>query len=159
MPVMRAPASALPAVVAAALALAAGCASDTPETRVRKAIARAGQAVEDRAILRLRDRVSDAYADDAGNDKRAVVGLVHLQMRRHEAIHLLVRTRDIAFPEERRATATVLVAMAGHEIDSLAALTGVSADLFRFDIVLVEEDGDWRLVSAAWRRAVREDFL
>jgi hypothetical protein len=158
MPVMRPGAPVLAALLLPLLL--GGCgASETPESRVRRVIAGAERAVEERSLTAVRDLISEAYTDESGYDKRTVLALLNLRLRQHDAIHLLVQPRDLSFPAPDRAEAVVLVAMAGREIDSLAALTGVSADLYRFDIVLAEEDGEWRLLRAAWRRAGREDFL
>jgi hypothetical protein len=142
-----------------AAGLAAACAADTPERRVRSVIRKIERAVESRSVSGVRDHVSEAYADAGGNDKSALIALLRMRTLRHDVIHLLVQVRSLEFPEAGRAQATVLVAMAGRDIDSLTALAGIAADFYRFDATFADEGGDWRVVRAAWRPAGRDDFV
>ncbi len=82
---------------------------------------------------------------------------------RNDAVHLLVRVHEVGFPESGGATLRASVAMAGRPIPALSDLTpdallDVRADLHRFDLRLEEEEGEWRVVHAAWRRATPADF-
>jgi hypothetical protein len=126
---------------------------------VRSVIAAIEKAVESGSVSGVRDHVSESYADAAGNDRGAALALLQMRMSRHDVIHLLVQVRSLEFPGAGRAEATVLVAMAGRDIDSLTALAGIAADFYRFDATFADEGGEWRVVRAAWRRATREDFL
>ena len=38
----------------------------------------------------------------------------------------------------------------------LHVLQGVDADLYRFELELVNDDGAWRIIGATWSRAVGE---
>ena len=68
------------------------------------------------------------------------------------------RVSEVGFPQPDRAEATAFVAMAGRPIPDAAALVGISADLYRFDFTLADEDGTWRVIAADWLPANREDF-
>jgi len=35
----------------------------------------------------------------------------------------------------------------------------LKADIYWFDIVLVQEGGDWKLLEAYWRQAMVDDFF
>jgi hypothetical protein len=35
-------------------------------------------------------------------------------------------------------------------------IAGVDADLYRFELELVNDDGDWRIIGATWSRALGE---
>jgi hypothetical protein len=35
-------------------------------------------------------------------------------------------------------------------------LAGVNADLYRFEIELVNDDGEWQIIGANWNRALGE---
>lgn len=150
--------------VTASLALvllgAAGCWSDhdSPESRVRATVVRAETLAEAKNLGGLKDLVSDAYRDDAGQDKRAIVGLLFVQFRRHESIHLLTRIDQIHIQKDRAAV-TVFAAMAGRPIPSLSVLPALNADLYRFDLMLGDERGTWRVTAAAWRPALLSDFF
>jgi hypothetical protein len=159
MPVVANPTPIL-AVFAIAAALA-GCKDhSTPEEQVRATIARAEQAVEDKDLRSLAALVSDQFADGSEADKTAVLRIVQLQFLRHPSIHLLVRVPAVTFAGPGRAEATALVAMASLPIASPAELSRVSANLYRFDLVFVEEGKRrWRLRSATWAAVRPADFL
>lgn len=106
-----------------------------------------------RDVGALKEQVSEAYADGAGNDKRAIGALVGLHLLRNESIHLLTRIRSVELPEPGAARAVAVVAMAGVPIPGPEALSTLRADLYRFDLALREEDGVWRVTGAAWRPA------
>jgi hypothetical protein len=145
-----------------ALALAASaCGGDpaTPEARIRALLAGAEAAAEAKDAGGLKELVSDAYADDQGQDKRAVMGLVTFYFMRHQTIHLLTRVDRIELADDGSARAGVFVAMAGTPILGLDDLARLRADLYRFDFALAEENDDWRVTSASWRRAETADFL
>jgi hypothetical protein len=93
---------------------AAACRSgdDSPDARIRETIARAEAFAEVKDLGGLKDLVSNAYHDDAGQDKRAILGLLFMQFRKHESIHLLTRI-DRVDVQPPQATATVFTAMAG----------------------------------------------
>jgi hypothetical protein len=139
----------------------AGCGKrETPEQQLRALIAQAGQAATGRRAAELRGYVSDNYRDDEGRDKRALDSIIRLTVLRHGAIHLLTHISEIAVPRPGRARVVVYVAMAGTPLsgggDNLARL---NADLHRFELEFTQESGEWRVVSARWRRADPADFL
>ena len=139
---------------------APGCWSDreSPESRVRTTVMRAETLAEAKDLAGLKDLVSDGYRDDAGQDKRAIMGLLFVQFRRHESIHLLTRIDRVDI-QEGRAAVTVFAAMAGRPIPSASDLPALSADLYRFDLRLADERGAWRVTTAAWRPALLSDFF
>ena len=144
----------------AALPLA-GCRGErqTPEQQIRTLIESAAVAAEQKDLGTLRDLLSDRYADDQGQDKRAVEGLLRLHFLRNDSVHLYTRIRSVNLPQPDRAQATVLVAMAGVPIKTAAELPALRADLHRFDIDFALEDKHWRVQRAAWQRAEPGDFL
>lgn len=132
-----------------------GChGSETPEDRVRATLQRAQQAVVDGDLGILTELISDDYADEAGRDRGAVVALLRRQFIENRSIHLLTRVQDVAVPETGRAEASVLVAAGAAPLsDEEENFSTLKADLYRFEIVLSEEEpGRWTVVRAAWRR-------
>jgi hypothetical protein len=77
----------------------------------------------------------------------------------HSAVYLLTRVSALELSAPGEAHAQVLVAMAGTPIADASALLGVRADLYRFDVKLREEDGDWRVTAAEWQPATAADFV
>lgn len=145
--------------VLSAVSLAACTPGDTPEQRLRALIDGAEEAVENREGARLRGYISERYSDEQGRDRRTIDGILRLYVLRHDAIHLYTRVGNIRFPEPAQAEAVVYVAMAGRPITSAAEVAAFRANLYRFELGFADEDGEWRLVRAAWRRAELGDFV
>ena len=141
-----------------AFALACGRAEETPEERVRAALAAIEAAAEAREPGDIKDHISESYQDEHGNDRRAVLGIATGHVMRNKSVYILSRIGEIEFPDPATARVDALVALAGTPIEDAAALAGVRADLYRFDVQLREEGGTWRVTSAAWRPAALSDF-
>jgi len=143
-----------------AAALLAGCSptGEDPETRVRAVVAELRAAALARDVAAMKRHVSEDYADAAGRDRRALAGLATFHLLRNQGLHLLTRTRSVTFPEPGVAHADVLVAMAGAAIPGPESLARLRADLYRFALVLRDEEGTWRITSARWRPARLADF-
>jgi hypothetical protein len=151
----------LAGIVAALLLLPlAGCQKrESPEQQVRALIARAEAAAEARRAGELRGYLSEQYRDEEGRDKRALEAVIRLTVLRHESIHLLTRISEVSVPQAGRARAVVHVAMAGQPLASVGEIAPLNADLHRFELDFVQENGEWKVVSARWRRAEPADFL
>jgi hypothetical protein len=132
---------------------------ESPEAQVRALIKSAVTAAEQKRAGTLRDMISDRYADDQGQDKRAIESLLRFHFLRHETLHLYAHVQSVTLPQPDRARAIVLVAMAGVPIASAQELPAVRADLHRFEIDFAREDKSWRAQRAAWRRAELGEFL
>lgn len=132
--------------------------ADSPEARIRTTIVRAEALAEAKDLGGLKNLISDAYRDDGGQDKRAILGLLFLQFRRNASIHLLTRIDHIEI-QQAQATATVFTAMAGRPILGVDDLPALRADLYRFDLTLVDERGTWRVTKSTWRPALLSDFF
>jgi hypothetical protein len=142
----------------AALFAACSAEPDTPEARVRAVLAALEAGARERDAAAMKEHVSEGYGDPAGHDKRALAGIVTFHFLQNRSVHLLTRIADVAIEPGGDARATAFVAMAGVPIDGPEALVSLSASLYRFDLVLRDEDGDWRVVSAQWRPAAVSDF-
>lgn len=139
---------------------ASACRSgDSPEAQVRATIERAEDLAEAKDLGGLKELLSDAYQDGADQDKRAILGLLFVQFRRHESIHLLTRIDRIEIHQPAVAASTVFAAMAGRPILSASDLSALRADLYRFDLNFADERGTWRVTKATWRPAELSDFL
>jgi hypothetical protein len=141
--------------------LLTGCRGErvSPEDQVRALINSAATAAEQKSLGTLRDMISEKYADDQGQNKRAVEGLLRLHFLRNETVHLYAHIQSVTLPQPDRAQATVLVAMAGVPIASAQELPALRADLHRFEIDFARENKTWRVQRAAWQRAELGEFL
>lgn len=150
----------LPLALALALATAAACGGEarTPEERVRRALAAAERAAEERDAAAAKRFVSAAYADRHGRTKRDIDGIIALHVLRHRSAHLLTRIARIDFAAEGAARVIAWVAMTGRPVGGVEELAGLRADLVRFELELRDEDGEWKVVDADWRRASLGEF-
>jgi hypothetical protein len=131
----------------------------TPEQRVRQFLDLAEQAAEQKDMRTLRGSISEHYSDPDGRDRRMIEGILRLYVLRHESIHLLTQIESIEFPKPREAHVGIYVAMAARPILNAAQLAAFRADLYRFDLVLTEEDSKWHVQRADWRSAEPTDFI
>lgn len=136
------------------LVLAACGREPSPEDRIREVITAAETAAEARDLSDVMELVSDRYADLRGQDKAAIRDVMRGYFLINQSIHLLVTVDDIEFPGNDLASAHVTVGMLGRQ-DAGADDWGLAADVYEFDVRLLNEDDEWRLVSAEWVRAGR----
>ncbi len=146
---------------AACFPLIVSCSSaeNSPEAQVRAVLKQGEAAAGKKETGVLRRMVSDKYSDSQGQDKKTVEAILRYYFLRHESIYLLTRIQAITFPEPNVAQAIVMVAMAGQPISRAEEIDRLHADLHRFEITLANENKEWKVIRAEWRRAELGDFL
>ena len=147
--------------VVALLVAVTGCRRSrlSPEDQVRKAIDSVVLAVRERDMSAVVASVSDQYADREGNDKKQLVSLVRVQFLVHPNLYLAARIASVECPERVQAQVVVYAAMVSVPAGVVPDLRQFSADVYRFDLTMVDEDGAWRVVRAAWHPATTQDLL
>jgi len=141
--------------IAASLMLLAACSREpSAEDRIREVIAAAETAAEARDLSDVMALVSDRYSDLRGQDKAAIRDLMRGYFLINQSIHLLLRIEDLEFPANNMASARVTVGMLGRQ-DAGGNDWSLAADVYEFEIRLLNEDDEWRLISAEWVRAGR----
>ena len=131
----------------------------SPEEQVRKAIEVVVNAVGERNIKPVAASVSEQYADRNGNDKKQIVSLVRMQFLLHPNLYLVTKITSVECPEPIQSHVVLYAAMASLPTSVQPDLRNLSADVYRFDITLVDENGTWRVCSAAWAPATVKDLL
>lgn len=132
-------------------ALFAGCGpSAGPEKAVRQWLADAQAAAEARDRERLMGMVSPAYGDARGNDRDDIDRMLRLIFLRRQNVLLVSKVEELALvgdpAEASAATVSLTVGMAGSD----SGIPGVSADAYRFELELEEQDDGWQLIGARW---------
>ena len=141
------------------LLAAVGC-GDPPEQRLRDRIEEARIAAEAGDIQGLGEMLAEDYADDHGNDRATVVGMVGYYVRVEGGLHIWVRVDEMEITEPRKAQVRLLVALAAGPIEKPQDLVQLRAEVHRFTLTMVEADpGDWLLRQASWERASVADVL
>lgn len=140
--------------------LLASCSADDtdPESQLRQTIDQIQLAAEQKKLGELMANVNESYLDDSGQDWKQVRAAVQFQFIRNQKIYTLKLIKSIEITDDEHAQAAVLVAMAGRPIDGISALTGLKADLIRFNLTFMNADG-WKLTSARWQPAKPDDFF
>jgi hypothetical protein len=135
-----------------AFSLLTACAEDdSPEQRVREVIAEVETSAEARDTGDVLRWLSPEYRDAHGNDIKDVERLLRGYFIANQSINLLTRVEELTFPNPGEARAKVLVGMVGREADAANAWD-LAADLNEFEVALIEDQGEWRVTWARWRR-------
>jgi hypothetical protein len=132
---------------------------ENPEKQVRSLLEQGETAAEHKQAGALRQMISERYSDSQGQDKKAIEAILRYYFLRNESIHLLTRIQQIVVSKLDTAQAIVLVAMAGQPISGPDELDRIRADVYRFELSLSREDGEWKVSRAEWRRTELADFL
>lgn len=140
---------------ALAAALTTGCGTGDPEAEIRALLAAAEQAAENRDVGFFGDALGAAYRDARGNDRDELIRSIHGYFIARQRIDMVSSVDEIVLEGEDAARAVVYAGMAGRRMGT-ALLDGVDADLYRFELELVNEGGNWRIIGADYRRALGE---
>lgn len=103
-------------------------------------------AVENSDRSALMGMIAESYADSRGNDKAAIERILRVWFLRNRNIVLASKMDSVTIIGGTAATVllTAGVASTGNGI------LDVSADAWRFELELVSDGGDWRLIGARW---------
>ena len=143
------------ALPVAVLLMFAACSSDqdSVEARVRNLIVQIEQTIESRSAREVVDYLHADYSDPRHINRRAAGSSLFGLLQRHRTIHLFTLIKTVTpGADQASAEAVVYVAMTGVPVESIDALISLKADLYRFELGLVEEGGDWQVIRSRWQR-------
>ena len=130
----------------AAALLGACSAPSPPEEAVRAWLEAAETAVEERDRGRLIEMIAEHYVDAHGNDRDAVDQRLRLYFLRNRNILIASTIEELEIVGGTAAHVVLTAGLAGTDANAF----GLRADAYRFDLELVEEDGEWLLIGADW---------
>ena len=139
--------------VAVALAVCAGCGTSDPEAEIRARLAAAEEAAEARDAGFFADLIGGSYRDARGNGRDELLRSVRGYFVANQRIEIVSRVDEVVLEGADAARAVVHAGLAGQRAGA-ALLGGVNADLYRFELELVYDGGDWRVIGAKWSRAL-----
>jgi hypothetical protein len=96
----------------------------------------------------LRALIADDYRDGEGRSADDIRRYLHGYLIAHQSVHLITRIDAIEIEGEQVARAQLTVGMLGRESESSWELAG---DVYRFDLRLAREEGEWRVTRAGWQ--------
>ena len=139
--------------------LLSSCAeNNSPESISADFIERCESIIEKRQLRKLKNLVSELYLDQQGRNKQNISAISAGYILRNKNIHIYSRLISAA-KNGNQIKATILTAIAGAPIYDTSMLPSLNADMYWFDVVLVEKDGDWLIAYARWRQAMLDDFF
>ena len=142
----------LGAVLAAAAV--AGCnGGGDPEAEIRALLAAAEEAAEARDAAFFGDLLGEGYRDSRGNDRDEMLRRVRGYFIANQRVEIVSRVDNVVLEGADAARAVVHAGMLGQR-SGAALLGGVDADLYRFELELVNDAGEWRIIGARWERAL-----
>jgi hypothetical protein len=139
-----------------ALAVAfGGCAASDPETEIRALLAAAEDAAEARDAGFFAALIGESYRDARGNDRDQMVRMLRGYFLANQRVEVVSRVDEVSVEAGDAARATVHAGLVGQRTGA-ALLDGIDAQLYRFDLELVSDGGEWRIIGARWRAALGE---
>jgi len=138
---------ALRIVLASSVALLAACGASDPEAEVRALLTAAEQAAEARDTGFFRAVIATAYRDAAGRDREQAVNLVRGLFVANQKVEIVSRVDSIELEGTDAARAVVHAGLVGQRAGA-RMLGGLEADLYRFELELVNDGGDWQIIGA-----------
>jgi hypothetical protein len=144
-----------PATALAAAAIAGCGGGGDPEAEIRALLAATEEAAEARDAGFFDDVLGAAYRDARGNDRDEILRRVRGYFIANQRVEIVSRVDEVALEGADAARAVVHAGMLGQRAGA-ELLGGVDADLYRFELELVNQDGEWQIIGADWDRALGE---
>ena len=142
--------------LASALAvLGTGCGAADPQAEIRALLAEAEEAAEARDVGFFSGVLADGYRDARCNDRDEMLRKLRGYFIANQRIEILSRVDEIVVESDGSARAVVHAGMVGRRAGA-ELIDGIEADLYRFELTLVNDGAEWQVASADFRRAVGE---
>jgi hypothetical protein len=135
--------------------LVTSCGTADPESRIREALAAAEAAAESRDIGFFRDFVGSGYRDARGNDREQLLNTLRGYFITNQKIEIVSRIDEIRLEGPDAAHAVLHTGLVGQRSGE-SLLGGLGGDLYRFEVELIDDGGEWRLIGARWERGAGE---
>ncbi len=138
-----------------------GCGGDplSADEQLRSTIREAESYIQARDLSATLAFVHADYRDNNGFDLRQLRAMLAGYFLRHKSIHILTTIDHIELPESGRAQVLIYAGLAGSPQHRETSLSQWRGDLLRLDLTFLQQDDDWLLSEADWRRATPQDFM
>jgi hypothetical protein len=138
-----------------AATLASGCGPGDPAAEIRERLVAAEQAAEARDGGFFRDLLAASYRDARGNDRDQMLALIRGFFLTHSQIEVVSTVDEIVLEGADAARAVLHAATIGRRAGE-SLIGGVEGELYRLEVELVKDGGDWRVIGASWSPALGE---
>lgn len=140
-------------VLAAFAVCVCGCSAEDPATVIEQLVEDAEIAAESRDTGHFRGLVADSYVDARGNDRERLIDLIRGYFFTHPSIDVFTRIESVELSGEDAADVVVLAGVLGRRPGE-GLLEGFDGRLYRLELELVENGGDWQVIGADWERSL-----
>ena len=145
----------LSVVCVLAVTSAAGCGASDPELEIRALLAAAEEAAEARDAGFFAELLGTSYRDARGNGRDEALRMIRGYFIANQRVAIVSSVDEVRLEGADAARAVVHAGMLGQR-SGAGLIAGVDAELYRFELELVNDDGDWRIIGATWSRALGE---
>ncbi len=131
---------------------AASCHQETPQDKIKKAVATIQQAVERKDVKTIIGFIAKNYTDPRGNSYETLKSLLLVYFYRYPKISVYIPNLDV-IADDTSAKAVFQAVLTGRGgNDSAAAILPESLGVYAFEVAFRKESGEWIIYSATWER-------
>lgn len=134
------------------LAVFPACHKETEQDKIKKVITGVQKAAEEKDIKKIIAGLSKTYRDPQGYDYDSIKGLLLGYFFRHQKVHVYIPDIVISV-EGGSGRAEFQAVLTGGQAGSSADIFPESLGIYNFDVSLLKEENEWRVISASWNRA------
>lgn len=126
------------------------CNKDSEEENVRKVILSVQKAAEGKDLKGMLSHIAKIYRDRQGNDYDGIKNLILFYFFRHQKISVLLP--DIAVTVDASSATADFEAILSSRAGSSGTVLPEALGAYRFQVSLIKDQKEWKIVSAAWQR-------
>lgn len=130
-----------------------GCGTEDPDAALRALIERAEVAAEERDTGFFRNVLSQRYTDRRGNDRDRVIATLRGYFLTHQSIEMVTRIESVSLSGTDAAEVVLHAGVLGRR-EGASLVGGLDGELYRIELELVNQDGDWQVIGAHWERSL-----
>ncbi len=131
------------------------CQKENEQDRVKKIIATVQKAAEEKDIRKIINNLSRNYRDSKGNDYDGIKGLLLAYFFRHQKIHVFIPDIEVNIEDSRARAVFQAVLTGGSKTETVTDIFPESLGMYAFEVSLIKESGDWKVISAQWDQSVQ----
>lgn len=135
------------------LAAMVACGSEDPAAELRSLIDQAELAAEERDTGFFRALLSARYADRRGNDRDRLIAMLRGYFLTHQSVEIVTRVESVVLSGADVAEVVLYAGMLGRRAGA-PLVAGLDGQLYRIELELVEQGGDWQVIGAHWERSL-----
>ncbi|MEK6744015.1 MAG: hypothetical protein AABZ15_10405 [Nitrospirota bacterium] len=133
--------------------LLTACPKETEEDKVKKVVTSIQQATEEKKIGAVLEHISKTYRDPQGNDYNGIKGLLAFYFFRHQKVSVYMPNIDIVVTGQTAKAVFQAILTGRGAGEASGGILPESLGAYNFEVLLIKEDGTWKVTSAKWERA------